>query len=234
MESPESGPKQRPAWLYVLLGCGGAAGLVCLIGALALGYCAKSVNDVQRGLTDPAERQANAIKQLGGLPDGYNVIASMSFFVMKTTVLTDAAPLPDGGFVVGDGHVFTYFHVMGNENNKAARDFLVGKNDDPRALAASGINIDVNQVVKRGTLTVDGRKFFYVASRGQVESGGFVKDALMNAILFDCTGDALSMGMWTQVDPSPEKNKEELELAGTVADEAELAGFLKPMNPCGR
>lgn len=123
---------------------------------------------------------------------------------------------------------------MGNENNKAARDFLVGKNDDPRALAASGINIDVNQVVKRGTLTVDGRKFFYVASRGQVESGGFVKDALMNAILFDCTGDALSMGMWTQVDPSPEKNKEELELAGTVADEAELAGFLKPMNPCGR
>ena len=47
-------------------------------------------------------------------------------------------------------------------------------------------------------------------------------------------GDALKVGIWSQLDPAPEKTVEELELAGTVADEAELVRFLKPMNPCGK
>ncbi|MDP1827311.1 MAG: hypothetical protein Q8L48_28815 [Archangium sp.] len=236
METP-SGAKQRSPWLYVLLGCGGLAGLICLGTMIVVGLGVKAVKDVGEGVTDPAERQKNALKQLGALPEGYTVVASLSVFVMQTTILTDREMLPDGGFVLGDGHTFSYFRVMANDNNKRARDFLQGKDTDPAALKQNGINIDAKDIVKRGQLTIDGRKFSYVASRGRLEGqgqGGAPEAGLNNAILFECPGEQLQVGVWSQLDPAPEKTAEELDLAGTVADEAQLAKFLKPMNPCGR
>lgn len=236
METPSAAPKQRSPWLYVLLGCGGLAGLICLGTMIVVGLGVKAVKDVGDGVTDPAERQKNALKQLGALPEGYSVVASLNVFFMQTTILTDREMLPDGGFVLGDGHTFTYFRVMANENNKKARDFLTGKETDAQALSQSGINIDAKDIVKRGQLTIDGRKLAYVASRGRLDPNGKgnSEPGLNNAILFECPGDALQVGVWTQRDPSPEKSAEELDLAGTVADEAELVRFLKPMNPCGR
>ncbi len=235
METP-SAPKQRSPWLYVLLGCGGLAGLICLGSMVFLFVVGKAVKDVGEGVTDPEERQKNALKQLGAIPEGYTVVASLSVFVMQTTILTDREMLADGGFVLGDGHTFSYFRVMANENNKKARDFLQGKDTDPRALSQNGINIDAKDIVKRGQLTIDGRKFSYVASRGQLDANGrgAPEPGLNNAILFECPGEQLQVGVWSQLDPAPEKNAEELDLAGTVADEAELAKFLKPMNPCGK
>ncbi len=238
MESPSSAPKQRSPWVYVLLGCGGLAGLICLGGAIVLFGLGKAVKDIGDGVSDPQERQANALKQLGAIPAGYNVVASLSIFgLMQTTVLTDREVLPDGGFsMTTEGHTFTYFRIVSNENNKKARDFFSGKVTDPKALAQSGINVDAKDIVKRGQLTIDGRKLSWVASRGKLDTGAGNGAAvgLNNAILFECPGDALQVGIWSQVDPAPEKNAEELDLASTVADEAELARFLKPMNPCGR
>lgn len=236
METPP-GSKQKSPWLYVLLGCGGLAGLICLGTMIVVGLGVKAVKDVGDGVTDPEERQKNALRQLGGIPEGYSVVASLSVFVMQTTILTDREMLPDGGFVLGDGHTFSYFRVMANDNNKKARDFLTGKETDPSALTQNGINIDAKDIVKRGQLTIDGRKFSYVASRGRLEGQGkhgAPEAGLNNAILFECPGEQLQVGVWSQLDPSPEKTAEELDLAGTVADEAQLAKFLKPMNPCGR
>lgn len=235
METP-SAPKQRSPWLYVLLGCGGLAGLICLGSMIFLFVVGKAVKDVGEGVTDPAERHKNALKQLGAIPEGYMVVASVSVFVMQTTVLTDREMLADGGFNLGDGHTFTYFRVMANDNNKKARDFLTGKETDATALSQSGINIDAKDIVKRGQLNIDGRKFSYVASRGRLDTKarGAPESGLSNAILFECPGEQLQVGVWSQLDPSPEKSAEELDLAGTVADEAQLVRFLKPMNPCGR
>lgn len=234
METPESGPKQRPAWLYVLLGCGGAAGLVCLVGALAMGYCAKSVNDLNKGVTDPEVRRENALKQLGAIPEGYTVVMSASMFVAQVTVLTDAAMTDDGGFSLeGNTHSFMYQRVMANENNKAIREYLQGKSTDERSALQLNLRVNPDSVVKRGSLTIDGRKFSYIASRGSAETGE-QQPVLNNTVLFECVGDVLHVGVWTQTDPAPDKSNEALELAGTVADEAELARFLKPMNPCGR
>lgn len=242
----ETAQKQRPAWLYVLIGCGSAAGLVCLVGALAAGYCAKSVNDLGKGVTDPAVRQENALKQLGALPDGYNVAMSASMFI-SVTMLTNAGALEDGGFSMdATTRNFMFQRVPSNDNNKPVRDFLSGKDTDSTAARNVNLQIDREQIVKRGSLTIDGRKFHYVASRAVGEFRGMPQDPsqppqqvqlerlLNNAVLFDCPGDVLYVGVWSQADPAPDKTKEELELAGTVADEAELARFLKPMNPCGR
>ena len=57
---------------------------------------------------------------------------------------------------------------------------------------------------------------------------------LTNAVLFDCPDEALRIGMWSQEDPAPDVVPEKLALSDTVADEAQLARLLKPVNPCGR
>src|SRR5688572_11161399 len=134
MDTPQAAPTQRPAWLYVLLGCGGLAGLLCIGTMIVFGVIAKAGQDMVDGVNDPESRQANAIKQLGALPEGYVVVASMSMFgALQTTVLTDGELLPDGGFNLGAGHTFKYFRVMANENNKASRDFLQGKQTDAKS-----------------------------------------------------------------------------------------------------
>lgn len=234
METP-SAPKQRSPWLYMLLGCGGLAGLICLGTVVVLGFLGKAVKDVNKGFSDPDQRQKNAIEQLGALPEGYSVAASVNMYFAQTTILTDREMLADGGFVLGDGHTFTYFRVTSDHNQKA-KNFLQGKETDPSALAQNGIRIDAEDIVKRGQLAIDGRKYFYVAWRAGIETsaGGEPEAGLMNAIQFDCPGDQLQVGVWSQLDPSPDKTTEELDLAGTVADEAQLVKFLAPMKPCGK
>ncbi|MFT3709593.1 MAG: hypothetical protein QM817_18345 [Archangium sp.] len=238
-ETPAAAPKQRSPLFYILIGCGGLAGLICLGGAVVFMGIAKVGKDFGDGLTDPAKKKENAIKQLGGIPEGYEVVASFNMFVMQMTMMTDAPAKPDGGFDLSpESHTFMFFDVMANENNKGSRDFLMGKETDSKALARSGINIDQKNVIKRGQLSVDGRKVYWVASRGRVNTGqqGADNDAesLNTAILFDCPGDQLRVGIWSQQDPDPAKTVDELPLAGTVADEGELVRFLKPMNPCGK
>jgi hypothetical protein len=238
MDTPPAAPKQRSPWLYVLLGCGGLAALICLGTMVVVGLGVKAGKDMVDGVNDPEARQENALKQLGALPEGYTVVASLNMFFAQTTILTDGQVLPDGGFVLGDGHTFKYLRIMANENNKRAREFLQGKESaDSTALGQNGVNIDPKDIVKRGQLTIDGRKFSYVAARGPLETranDGSPELGLNTAILFDCPGEQLQVGIWSQADPAPEKSAEELDLAGTVADEAQLAKFLKPMNPCGR
>ncbi|MFZ5438876.1 MAG: hypothetical protein ACOZQL_02645 [Myxococcota bacterium] len=235
----ETAPKpQRSPWFYVLLGCGGLAGLICLGGALVVGGIAKMGKDLSDGVVNTEEKLANAKKQLGTLPEGYSVVVSLKVpFLMQTTVLTDRPPLEDGGFGLSENaHTFAYFKVISNENTRKARDFFSGKDTSPETLARSGISIDTKDIIKRGQLTVEGRKLSWVASRGRMDTGGEGSvEGLNNAILFECPGDDdLQVGVWSQRDPAPEKAAEQLELAGTVADEAELARFLKQMNPCGR
>jgi hypothetical protein len=236
MENPSAGPKQRSPWVYALLGCGGLAALMCLGSVIFVFVIGKGVKDTVAGVVDPTQRQENAVKQLGAIPEGYNVVASVSVFgLMQTTVLTDGAQLSDGGFELNpDAHFFGFFRVIGNDNSRAARDFLKGESDDAAAIERAGLSfkIENEDIIKRGQLTVDGRKLYWLASRSALNMGQESVEGLTTTVLFDCPSDALHVGIWRQTDPSPETPAAELELAGTVADEAELARFLKPMNPC--
>ena len=50
---------------------------------------------------------------------------------------------------------------------------------------------------------------------------------------FECAGDtALRLGVWMMRDPNPGTATSDLQLAGSVADEGEIAAFVKPLNPC--
>jgi len=227
-------PKQRSPWVYVLLGCAGFAGLTCLGIFATCGYVAKKGNDMIQGVTDPKQREENARRSLGGIPEGYYVAASLSVFgMMETTMLTDVPPLADGGFAI-DKRSFMFFHVMGTEQNKRTKAFFTSDSNDTAALRQSGINMDAKDIIKRGQLTVDSRKFYYVVTRGRLDTGGMSVEGLNNAIYFECPGDALNIGVWSQRDDQPDKKIDELNLTGTVADELAIAKFVKPMDPCGK
>jgi hypothetical protein len=161
-------------------------------------------------------------------------------------VLTTGEELPDGGVEPGD-RLFIYYRQMGSPENESAKSFLRTGDGEPGNLLNLGVPLGPEQVLKRGTIVVDGRKLAYVAYRGtfgtrqvrfdRPQRGGEpeeVAPGLNVALLFECPGDALHAGMWAMKDPSPQTPATELDLTGTVADEAVLARFMKPMNPCGR
>jgi hypothetical protein len=237
--------RQRSPWFYVLLGCGGLAGLMCLSGAIFVLFVGKQVKNMSDGVTDPAERTRNAVEQLGAVPEGYSVAASMSVFgALKVSVMTDQPLLADGGFSIG-GRLFTYYRLMASQQNKASRDFFTGATQDDPSLRQRGVNVDAKAVFKRGELSVDGRRISYVVARGPARGpavvqggpgaeGGAGPDGLNTTFMFDCPDEALRVGVWSQPDPDPSKAPEELDLAGTVADEAQLARLIKPVNPCGK
>ena len=98
------------------------------------------------------------------------------------------------------------------------------------------MNLTWREVLKRGRLNVDGRPLSYVAGRGSLKVGNSAEplDGVQTALLFECPGEDLHVAVWFMEDPAPDSAASELDLAGTVANEAELTTFLKPVNPCGR
>ncbi|MCA2978579.1 MAG: hypothetical protein INH41_18425 [Myxococcaceae bacterium] len=231
----QAAPKQRSPWFYVLLGCGGFALLSCLGAFLVLAVGVKKVNDLQEGVSNPKVRTENARKMLGELPPGYVSAVSLSMFgLVDIAVLTNGEGLADGGVEVGD-RVFTYYRMVSNADNERTKAYFRSGEGDLGSLRNSGVNIDKEDVIKRGNLTVAGRKLYYVAYRGVFGVGNeSASDGLNLALLFDCPGEQLHAGVWAMRDPTPQKPIAELDLTGTVADEAVLAAFVKPMNPCGR
>jgi hypothetical protein len=230
-----SGPKQRSPWFYVLLGCGGLLALMCLAGTIFALVVGKGMKSVAEGVSDPAKRQENALAQLGGIPPGYTVVGALSMFGLgKTTVLTDAPLDPDGGATL-EGRVFMYrTQLMQKEQLAAMKDFFAGKPGDAFSLRQFNLSADPAALVKRTELTVDGRKLQVLVLHGVMNPMQSDAVGLTTGILFDCPDGAFRLGTWVQRDPPGTPRDAAPELTGTVGDEAELARFIKPINPCGR
>ena len=232
--------KPRSPLFYVAIGCGGLMVLI-LIGVLVLaGAVMKFGKGVVDDNTDPARRLANVNKMLGATPEGYYPVMVLSIpFMMDMTVLGDHPPLEDGGVADFDKG-FMYFRVISNEKSNTAKDFFNGDSKDTSALKGSSINVDVEDVLKRGTVkTAGGTAVQYVATRGTMETQGHGKHegkvGLNTLMYFQCPADTMvRMGVWTMKDPDPGVAAQKLELAGTVADEAEVVKFIAPLAPCGK
>lgn len=232
--------KQRSPLFYVLIGCGGLMALIVL-GFVIVGLVvAKGVKDMAGGLTDPNQKEANVRKMLGTPPAGYHPIVTMSIpMLMDMAMLGDQPMLPDGGFPQLD-RTFLYFRVVATDQSRKAKDFFTGKDDDTSALRGSGVNIEAKDILRRGALkTGAGGSVKYVATRGTMETNtngrgrGESDPGINTLMLFECVGDdALRMGVWIMKDPNPSAAVADMQLAGTVADEGEIATFIKPLNPC--
>lgn len=235
MEQPE---KKRSVWVYIGCGCGSLV-LLGVLAAVVIGWvAANKMKEFAADMKDPSARDARAKKVLNvaTLPSGYYASVSLSVpLVMDMTMLTDRAP-GDGGEAEGvDKRGFLYFKIMAQDKDRQkARDFFAGKSDDPGQLGSATSKVKAKDVIRRGAIDEGGRKLLYVTQRGETEFGQGKAEGLQTMMLFDCTRDSKArMGIWFGEDPNPASPAADLDVKGTVADEAEVKAFVAQIDPCG-
>ncbi len=240
--------KQRSPWVYGLMGCGGLAATICLGFTVMFAVCAKKAQNLGKGMTDPEAAKEQAVALLGALPEGYFAVSSFDIFVMKIAILADEPPPKQPGTPFSPKRSFRFIHVVSNDNNAKVKSFFTDNGKDTAALENSGLSIRPEDIVKRGLLTTQGGKVHYVVANGVIRQPAVpngapaqgespVDDATLQtglhaAFLFDCPGKGLDLGIWTMAMPDSVSSDASVGFAGTVADEAAMVRFLKPMKPC--
>ena len=124
-------------------------------------------------------------------------------------------------------------------DNKAKMErFLRGESPRPddSGWYQSNVKFNPKEVIRRGTLTVNGTEVLYSASRGEIERRhGEDKHGIVTMVMPECPHDSrLRFGMWFGPDPDPEKPLAETSFAGTNADPAALQDFLGHFQLCGK
>ena len=251
-------PKRSPMF-YVGIGCAViAAIMVVMMGACGV-WIFSEVRQLEQDMNDP-EARADAVLDILGtdeLPDGYYPMVGMSVpFVMRTAILTSRGPDADGGppETFGErGFIFAEMIRFGRRDEARLRDYFEGRIEDSDVLSSSGINIDVDEVIGRGTFDLAAGRAMHVTQRGSISAQGHDSDGLTALTLVDCPDDdRLRLAIWfaqeesaastaddasaaaaeTSAAPESPANTPAGDLAGTPADEAALAAFLGNFRLC--
>jgi hypothetical protein len=236
-------------WVYVALGCLGAAVAAILVVA-GLGFAGwRWARGLEEQLEDPEARTAKVLDVLGAerVPDGYHAVIALEIpFLMKMAMLSDLPPAEDGdsetwaadGGFEERGLIYFEMPSWGNERRNLD-DFLEGRTDDAEFLRRSSIDLQRGEVVARGELALPGaERARYVAQRGTIGGlDGEGAGGLTSTVLVECGGDErIRLAIWFGPDPDPAAAPAALErsgtLAGTVADPETLAAFLGQFRFC--
>ena len=221
--------------LYIGLGCG----VLVLLAVLALGGIGYWGYKKAEELKDPEKRQEKVVAILGTntLPAGYFPVIGMSIpWVMDFAMITDKAPDAEGEIEDMGEHLFIYikFLLKPGDEEQELRDFFEGRSDDPQVLEEANINIDVEEIVGRGTIPMENMDLLYVSTRGEVQADHGRSEGLSTIMLLECTDDnKMRFAIWIGPDvPDPEDGVE-ADLTGTPADEAEISRFMAQFSVCG-
>jgi hypothetical protein len=233
----QAAPKPRSPWLYVLLGCGGFALLLCLGSGAVMGFGYLKAKDQLAGLVDRTKATEKATTMLGAIPEGYVASQSMSMFgLMEMAMLIKGTEAADGGFENIERE-FVFLSLIANDSTKDTKAYFMSPPGQPEPEGAGMMR--AKDMIKRGRFTIDAVTMYYVVSRGDLDVGPQAQrrssdfKRVNTAILFDCPGDRLHLGVWSMPDPDPTLDSKSLPLSGTVGDEAQLVPFLKQLTPCG-
>ncbi len=233
-------------WVYVALGCLGAA-VVAILVVAGLGFAGwRWARGLEAQLEDPAARAAKVLEVLGAerVPDGYHAVIALEIpFLMKMAILSDVPPRDDGdaeqwsneGGFEERGLIYFEMPSWGDEGQNLD-DFLEGRTDDAEFLRRSSIDLQRGDVIGRGEVALPGaERARYVAQRGSIGGDrGEGAEGLTATVLVECAGDErIRLAIWFGPDPDPEAAPEALAVGGTVADPEALAGFLGQFRFCG-
>ncbi len=239
-------PQKKPTSPWVYVGCGCAAivvlGLAVLGGLSFWGY--RAGKELTEGMKDPVKREARvkAVLPYQQLPPGYYPAFAMSMpMVMEMAMLTDRDPGtgksgPDQGFAERG---FMYMNMREMKDNKAKMErFLRGEapRPDDSDWYQSNIKFNPKEVIRRGTINVNGTEILYSASRGEIERRhGEDKHGIVTMMMPQCPHETrLRFALWFGPDPAPEKPVAETDYAGTTADPAAMQEFLGHFQLCGK
>ncbi len=243
MDPGQPAKKQRGALFYVLLGCGGLA-LLIVIGFVVMGLlAARAVKGFADGFTDPAAKKEAVTQMMGAVPQGYTPAITLNLLMVHMAVLVDAPAPLDGGVMPDEfDRMFLYMDAPESEKSKALRAFVDGTENDVGKLRDSNVNVDAKEILKRGTAKSAGGDVKYVVLRGTVDfsntnaSAGqkHTAEGISTLMHFVCKSAGERTGIWNQKSlGNDETPAAELKLEGTIADDAEIAKFVQPLNPCG-
>lgn len=237
-------PLKKPTSPWVYVGCGCAAIVVLamvVLGALSyLGY--RKGKEFTEGMTDPVKREARvkAVLPYQQLPPGYYPAFAMSMPLgfMEMAMLTDRDPGPgksgpDQGF---EERGFMFMSMRQMKDNKAKMErFLRGEAASPDSQwYQSNVKFNPKEVIRRGTVTVNGTEVLYSASRGEIQRHQTVdKHGVVTMVMPQCSHDTrLRFGMWFGPDPAPDKPIAEADYSGSNADPAAMQEFLGHFQLC--
>jgi hypothetical protein len=238
-------PQKKPTSPWVYVGCGCAAivvlGLLVLGGLTFWGY--RTGKEFTEGMNDPVKREARvkAVLPYEQLPAGYYPAFAMSMpmGIMEMAMLTDRDPGtgkrgPDQSF---EERGFMFMSMRQMKDNKAKMErFLRGESPRPddSGWYQSNVKFDPKEVIRRGTVTVNGTEVLYSASRGEIQRRhGEDKHGIVTMVMPECPHESrLRFGMWFGPDPDPDKPVAETNYAGTNADPAAMQEFLGHFQLC--
>jgi hypothetical protein len=124
------------------------------------------------------------------------------------------------------------------EQEQELRDFFDGKIDDPEALRNFEIDLDVDEMLDRGTFQEANRVLRWASYRGEIaandlDRGRQRKQGLNAMVLIECPDDErLRFGIWFGPDPDPEAPAGSSALIGTPADPAAIQAFMSHFDVC--
>jgi hypothetical protein len=168
---PRSSTTSTLGWIGC--GCGAlvALALLSILGMTWFGY--HKGKEIERTFKDPVARTEATRKILKWreLPEGYYPAGAISIpMLMEMAILSDEEPEPgeagEGRAFGENGMVFMSFNSWISDE-KELLSWLKGETKEtPDWIRRSDAKIDPNQVLKRGTVEVNGQTIVYVVSRG--------------------------------------------------------------------
>jgi hypothetical protein len=231
MNQKKSGNKTL---LYVALGCGGGLLLIAVVVGALVFFGARWVKDLEADMKDPVAREAKVKRILGAetLPDGYYPAIALSFpFVMDMATLSRT---PTAAGEEPDNMDFIYFKMLSfGDKDQEMRDFFNGANDNPSVLEDAGVNVNIDEVVRRGELQVGNQDILWLTSQGRIQTGLGRGHDLATILMIRCPGDKKTrMGIWVEDDVVESTEEGELQLEGTVGDPKEIEAFMGYFSLC--
>lgn len=222
----------------ILIGCGVLAFLALVVVGVGIYFIVGNVSDMKDSMENPLPLAQETLG-VETLPEGYYAHAAVdAFWMMQMVMLTDT-PREDSnnpGSPLYQEHAFIYFSLrllFPEEKKNDLRKFIQGDEGNTEALSDAGVNVNVNEILNRGSFEYEGRNMYYMTFRGDSDLSATNQPNLTTLFLIDCREDTtFRVGLWMGNDPNPQAAAADLDLTGTVGDLEKVRAFIDHFSFC--